>query len=129
MIKGDDGEQGYTGQTRNRRQNPYIHFAYAESADGKQGFSTTQTGNKRYIGAYTDYTQADSTDPTKYKWVDMVGTVEVGGRNLLRNSAGPFKPDRKPTNYDNFEYYPKSTIDMVNGKQYILTRRNRRSHY
>lgn len=112
---GQNGAKGADGKT------PYIHFAYAESADGKQGFSTTQTGNKRYIGTYTDYTQADSTDPTKYKWVDMVGTVEVGGRNLLRNSEGPFKPDKKPSDYDNCEYYPKSTIYMVNGKQYILT--------
>ena len=115
VTDGKNGAKGADGKT------PYIHFAYAESADGKQGFSTTQTGNKRYIGTYTDYTQADSIDSTKYKWVDMVGTVEVGGLNLLRNSAGPFKPDRKPTNYDNLEYYLNSTIDMVNGKQYILT--------
>lgn len=119
--KGSDGAQGVPGKPGADGKTPYIHFAYAESADGKQGFSTTQTGGKRYIGTYTDYTEADSTDPTKYKWVDMVGTVEVGGRNLLRNSAGPFKPDKKSTNYDNFEYYPKSTIDIVNGKQYILT--------
>ncbi|HER9033805.1 TPA: phage tail protein [Streptococcus pyogenes] len=119
--RGSDGAQGLPGKPGADGKTPYIHFAYAESADGKQGFSTTQTGNKRYIGTYTDYTEADSTDPTKYKWVDMVGTVEVGGRNLLRNSAGPFKPDKKPSDYDNCEYYPKSTIDMVNGKQYILT--------
>lgn len=121
FINVSDGAQGIPGKPGADGKTPYIHFAYAESADGKQGFSTSQTGNKRYIGTYTDYTQADSTDPTKYKWVDMVGTVEVGGRNLLRNSAGPFKPDKKPTDYDNSAYYPKSTIDMVNGKQYILT--------
>lgn len=120
-MRGPDGPQGIPGKPGADGKTPYIHFAYAESADGKQGFSTTQTGNKRYIGTYTDYTQADSTDPTKYKWVDMAGTVEVGGRNLLRNSAGPFKPDRKSLNYDNFKYYPNSTINMVNGKQYILT--------
>lgn len=120
-IRGSDGPQGIPGKPGADGRTPYIHFAYAESEDGKQGFSITQTGNKRYIGTYTDYTQADSTDPTKYKWVDMVGTVEVGGQNLLRNSAGPFKPDKKPMEYDNLEYYPKSTIDMVNSKQYILT--------
>lgn len=120
-MRGPDGPQGIPGKPGVDGKTPYIHFAYAESADGRHGFSITQTGNKRYIGTYTDYTQADSTDPTKYKWVDMVGSVEVGGRNLLRNSAGPFKPDKKPSDYDNCEYYPKSTIDMVNGKQYILT--------
>ena len=119
--KGSDGTQGIPGKPGADGKTPYIHFAYAESADGKQGFSISQTVNKRYIGTYTDYTQADSTDPTKYKWVDMVGTVEVGGRNLLRNSAGPFKPDKKPTDYDNSAYYPKSTINMVKDKQYILT--------
>lgn len=65
---------------------PYWHTAYANSADGKTDFSLTDSTNKRYIGQYTDYTQADSTDPTKYKWVDMVGTVKVGGSNILLNS-------------------------------------------
>lgn len=85
FINVSDGTQGVPGEKGADGKTPYIHFAYAESADGKQGFSTTQTGNKRYIGTYTDYTQADSTDPTKYKWVDMVGTVEVGGRNYIRH--------------------------------------------
>lgn len=49
------------------------------------------------------------------------GLQGPSGQNLLRNSAGPFKPGKKPSDYDNCEYYPKSTIDMVNGKQYILT--------
>ena len=84
--RGSDGAQGVAGPKGADGKTPYIHFAYAESADGRTGFSTSQTGNKRYIGTYTDYTQADSTDPTKYRWVDMVGTVEVGGRNLFLNS-------------------------------------------
>lgn len=49
------------------------------------------------------------------------GLQGPSGQNLLRNSAGPFKPGKKPSDYDNCEYYPKSTVDMVNGKQYILT--------
>lgn len=84
--KGSDGAQGVPGPKGSDGRTPYIHFAYAESRDGRTGFSTTQTGNKRYLGTYTDYTQADSTDPARYKWVDMVGTVEVGGRNLFLNS-------------------------------------------
>ena len=81
--RGSDGAQGVPGKAGADGRTPYIHFAYANSADGRTEFSTTQTGNKRYLGTYTDFTQNDSTDPTKYKWVDMVGTVEVGGRNLL----------------------------------------------
>lgn len=56
-------------------------FAYANSADGKTDFSTTDSTNKQYIGTYTGYTQ--STNYLDYKWVNMVGSVSVGGRNLL----------------------------------------------
>ncbi|MBL6440008.1 phage tail protein [Streptococcus suis] len=84
--KGSDGAQGVPGAKGEDGRTPYIHFAYAESADGRIGFSTTQTGNKRYIGTYTDYVQTDSTEPTKYKWVDMVGTVSSGSNNLLPNA-------------------------------------------
>ncbi|WP_242258095.1 phage tail spike protein [Streptococcus thoraltensis] len=80
--RGADGKDGVPGKPGADGRAPYIHFAYANSADGRTDFSLTQTGNKRYLGTLTDYTQADSTDPTKYRWVDMVGTVEVGGRNL-----------------------------------------------
>lgn len=81
--KGSDGAQGVPGKAGADGKTPYVHFAYANSADGRTDFSTTQTGNKRYLGTYTDYTVADSTDPARYKWVDMVGTVEVGGTNLI----------------------------------------------
>lgn len=79
-VIGVHGEKAADGRTT------YVHFAYANSADGRTDFSFTQTGTKRYLGTYTDYTQADSTDPTKYRWVDMIGTVEVGGVNLLPNA-------------------------------------------
>lgn len=85
--RGSDGAQGVPGAKGADGRTPYVHFAYAESADGRTGFSTTQTGNKRYLGTYTDFTQNDSTDPTKYKWVDMVGTVEVSHRNLAIGSS------------------------------------------
>ena len=65
----------------NDGKTPYLHIAYANSADGITDFSTSNSGNKRYLGTYTDYTQAYSTDPTKYKWVDMVGTVKIDGVN------------------------------------------------
>lgn len=84
--KGSDGAQGVPGPKGADGRTPYFHVAYAESADGRTGFSLTQTGNKRYMGTYTDFIQADSQDHTKYRWVDMVGTVEVGGRNYLRNA-------------------------------------------
>ena len=111
---GRDGAQGTPGAKGVDGKTPYVHFAYANSADGRTDFSTTQTGNKRYLGTYTDYTVADSTDPARYKWVDMVGTVEVGGVNLMgvfnttpvksifesntyRFTAKTFRNTKKPT--------------------------------
>lgn len=83
LIKGADGAQGIQGPKGADGLTPYWHTAYANSADGKTDFSITDSTNKRFIGQYTDYTQADSTDPTKYKWVDMVGSIALGNRNLL----------------------------------------------
>ena len=99
--KGDKGAQGIAGKAGADGKTPYLHIAYANSADGKKDFSTSNTDNKRYLGTYTDYTQADSTDPTKYKWVDMVGTVEVSGRNLWIQSkaAGGFVEETLPDNH------------------------------
>lgn len=69
----------------NDGQTPYVHFAYADNADGT-GLSTSDNG-QRYIGQYSDYTQADSTDKTKYRWADRWAKIEVGGKNVIRNSA------------------------------------------
>ena len=80
------GDQGLPGKPGADGRTPYLHIAYANSADGRTDFSTSNTDNKRYLGTYTDYTQADSTDPSKYKWLDMVGTVKGGSRNYFKNS-------------------------------------------
>lgn len=86
LIKGQDGAQGIQGPAGADGKTPYWHTAYSNSADGKTDFSLTDSTNKRYIGQYTDYTQSDSTDPTKYKWVDMTANVKAGNNNLLVNT-------------------------------------------
>lgn len=87
--KGSDGRDGIPGKAGADGRTPYVHFAYAESADGRDGFSLTQNGNKRYLGVCTNFNQADSTNPADYTWNDMVGSVSVGGENLITNSAFP----------------------------------------
>lgn len=72
-IKGADGAIGTPGKPGADGKTPYLHIAYANSADGKTGFSTTDGTNKLYIGQYTDYMQADSTDATKYTWTKIKG--------------------------------------------------------
>ncbi len=71
---------GINGQT------PVVHTAYANSQNGAVDFSITDSSGRRFIGQYVDYSTTNSTDYTKYKWVDMVGSVSVGV-NLLKNSA------------------------------------------
>lgn len=87
--KGSDGRDGIPGKAGADGRTPYVHFAYADSADGRTGFSLTQNGNKRYLGVCTNFNQADSTNPADYVWNDMVGSVSVGGENLITNSAFP----------------------------------------
>ena len=69
----NDGAQGIQGPPGADGRTPYLHIAYANSADGRTDFSTTDSANKLYIGQYTDFTQADSTDPTKYSWTLIKG--------------------------------------------------------
>ncbi|HEL2007152.1 putative antireceptor [Streptococcus suis] len=81
---GAKGEQGIPGEKGADGRTPYIHWAYSDSADGT-GLTTSDNG-QRYIGHYSDYTQADSTDKTKYRWADRWAKIEVGGRNLFKGS-------------------------------------------
>lgn len=87
--KGSDGRDGIPGKAGADGRTPYVHFAYADSADGRTGFSLTQNGNKRYLGVCTNYDRTDSTNPADYTWNDMTGSVSVGGENLITNSAFP----------------------------------------
>ena len=87
--KGSDGRDGIPGKAGADGRTPYVHFAYADSADGRTGFSLTQDGNKRYLGVCTNFDRTDSTNPADYTWNDMIGSVSVGGENLITNSAFP----------------------------------------
>lgn len=87
--KGSDGRDGIPGKAGADGRTPYVHFAYADSADGRTGFSLTQTGNKRYLGVLTNFFKEDSTNPEDYTWNDTAGSVSVGGENLIINSAFP----------------------------------------
>lgn len=87
--KGSDGRDGIPGKAGADGRTPYVHFAYSDSADGRNGFSLTQDGNKRYLGVCTNFDKTDSTNPADYSWNDMTGSVSVGGENLITNSAFP----------------------------------------
>lgn len=120
--KGSDGRDGIPGKAGADGRTAYVHFAYADSADGRTGFSLTQDGTKRYLGICTDFDKANSTNPADYAWNDTAGSVSVGGRNLLKGSKGPFKPDKKPTNFDNFVLYKSETsVYLEQNQKYLVS--------
>nr|UWD73369.1 MAG: Prophage endopeptidase tail [Bacteriophage sp.] len=120
--KGSDGRDGIPGKAGADGRTPYVHFAYADSADGRTGFSLTQDGTKRFLGICTNFDKANSTNPADYSWNDTAGSVSVGGRNLLKGSKGPFKPDRKPTNFDNNVLYKNETsVYLEQDQKYLVS--------
>ncbi|WOT14471.1 phage tail spike protein [Streptococcus anginosus] len=82
---GKDGAQGIPGKPGADGRTPYFHRAWANSADGRDGFSTSDSTNKRYLGTLTDFTEADSQDPTRYKWTALFDNVIGGNRNYFKN--------------------------------------------
>lgn len=86
LIKGADGAQGVPGTPGADGKTPYFHIAYANSADGRTGFSVDDSVNKLYIGQYTDYTPNDSTDPTRYSWTKIKGEQGNAGRTYFFQS-------------------------------------------
>jgi len=86
LIKGANGAQGVPGTPGVNGKTPYFHIAYANSADGRTGFSVDDSVNKLYIGQYTDYTPDDSTDPTKYSWTKIKGEQGAAGRTYFFQS-------------------------------------------
>ena len=111
------GDQGLPGKPGADGKTSYFHMAYADSADGRTGFSFKESG-QQYQGYYTDFVQANSTDPTKYTWMDRRAGVEVGGKNLLLYTADPWKA---PNDYYQFNGATK-TDEMLNGSVVYKTR-------
>ena len=87
-FKGDDGPRGIPGKAGVDGRTPYFHRAWANSSDGRDGFSTTDSTNKRYLGTLTDFNESDSQDPARYKWTALFGTTEQSGNILLDSNTG-----------------------------------------
>ena len=85
---GKDGPQGIPGPKGADGRTPYFHRAWANSADGRDGFSTSDSTNKRYLGTLTDFNEPDSQDPTQYRWTALFGTTEQAGNILLNSGVG-----------------------------------------
>lgn len=131
--KGSDGRDGIPGKAGADGRTPYVHFAYADSADGRTGFSLTQTGTKRYFGHYSDYEKSDSTDPIKYKWMDTFSDFDFGTRNLLANTQTLTNNTTNSNTAERWQNFiiarskaagavvTQTSIVPLTGKEYILS--------
>src|SRR5699024_7746892 len=58
-LRGSDGENGIPGKPGEDGKSTYIHVAWADSPMG-DGFSTSDSTGKEYMGTYVDEIEADS---------------------------------------------------------------------
>lgn len=131
LFKGDDGKpgkdgsQGIPGKAGADGKTPYFHTAWANSADGTKDFSTSQAGEKEYIGTYTDYVKADSIDPKKYTWMLVKGNKGKDGADGTNGSNFTWNMLRKSNisvtnaNYPLISY--KLSEKPIVGEDYTLT--------
>lgn len=87
-FEGIKGDQGIPGTNGSNGKTSYLHIAYANNSTGTSGFSTTDSTGKMYIGQYTDFVQADSTDPAKYSWTKIKGETGATGPQGNTGAAG-----------------------------------------
>lgn len=87
--QGEDGAQGVQGPKGTDGKTSYIHFAYANSADGKTNFSTTYFSGALYVGTLTDYNSADSTTYSAYTWSRLKGDKGDKGDKGETGERGP----------------------------------------
>lgn len=110
---GTPGTPGKDGKTS------YLHIAYANSADGTDGFSVSDSNGKLYIGQYTDFTEADSTDPKKYSWSKIKGSDGAAGVGV-KSSTVTYQASTSGTTIPSGSWV--STIPNVSDGQYLWTR-------
>lgn len=110
---GTPGTPGKDGKTS------YLHIAYANSADGTDGFSISDSNGKLYIGQYTDFTEADSTDPKKYSWSKIKGADGAAGVGV-KSSTVTYQASTSGTTIPSGSWV--STIPNVADGQYLWTR-------
>lgn len=73
LIKGADGADGVPGAKGADGRTSYFHTAWADDVSGQSGFTVSGGDGKKYIGTYSDFTQADSTNPADYNWALFKG--------------------------------------------------------
>ena len=91
---GETGLQGIQGPAGKDGLSSYTHIAYATNSTGTTGFSVSDSVGKTYIGQYTDFTSADSTNPALYSWTLIKGETGPAGpaTGIIEQSTAPTSP-------------------------------------
>ena len=71
-FKGDKGDQGIQGVPGEDGKTSYFHIKYSSVPNPTSADQMTETPSD-YVGTYVDYTEADSNEPSKYKWARFKG--------------------------------------------------------
>ena len=95
-FEGTDGADGIPGTNGVDGKTSYLHMAYANSADGTVGFSTTDSTNKLYLGQYVDFTEEDSNSPSAYAWTKIKGDKGDQGDKGEQGEQGVPGPQGEP---------------------------------
>jgi phage minor structural protein len=83
---------------------------------------TNAQNMSRIVGQIGDKASKSEVKQTADRIREEIASQIVGGRNLLKGSKGPFKPNRNPANFDNnVLYHNETSIYMVNGQRYRIS--------
>lgn len=107
-AQGERGEQGIPGTDGENGQTSYLHIKYSD--DGSSFTANNGETPGAWIGQYVDFTEADSTVFSKYKWSKIKGDKgdkgDTGLPGAMLRPRGVWKA--------NTEYYRNETfIDTV----------------
>jgi len=85
--KGDTGEKGEKGESGQSGLTSYFHIKYSAVNNPTSASQMSETPNT-YIGTYVDFTEEDSTDPSKYTWYQFKGSQGEKGEQGIAGTNG-----------------------------------------
>lgn len=86
-VQGPKGEQGIQGPKGASGDTTYFHIKYSSVAKPTTASQMTETPST-YIGTYVDFTEADSSDPSKYTWARFQGLQGEKGTQGIAGTNG-----------------------------------------
>lgn len=86
-LQGPQGEQGIQGPAGESGKTTYFHIKYSAVENPTYSSQMTETPSE-YIGTYVDFTEQDSTDPSKYTWYRFQGLQGPQGERGIPGKDG-----------------------------------------